>query len=825
MATRFRLWLKGVARILADPPSRLAFRLIVVAAVLFLLLRLTQTETLTVELHVADGRCTAVLYGRSSTIDCPELARGASLTPKVSYAGSWYVLDPRRAADPRLPMTWRDVRLTDGDGRPLAEGAPLPLAFNVRARLLRPREPAALVLYSPDYFGQVAPAWAFIVDGPNRRGVWWEWEGATWDLHGRPSTALSGIPLEWPTGQQLKPLIGVLLSGGLGSMALVLPLLRILLSQPSGSRPAPIIPGLSQFTARLATFATRHPSLVTRCSVLVAILFAFAVASHVAISVLGRIPHVQDSVTYLFQAQTLARGAVTAPAPPLATAEHTAHFDQEFLLVRDGRWFGKYPPGYPAVLALGVLARAPWLVNPLLAALTVALFYALARRFRQTTDHRPPPPASLNTAPLNTAPPTTDLLAPLLLATSPFFLVMSGSLMAHTTELFWTTLFMLAWITALARRPAHRHPGRAISLVTRHSSHVTPWPLLAGVALGMLFLTRQYTAATIGLSFGAGWLVAQRLAGRRRQTPHDSPQTATRLNTAPLITDLLNTALLLLTALPFLLALLAHQHAVTGNALTDPRLLYWPYDRVGFGPDIGQPENAFDVTQTSAGLAIAWFSDPTQPPHGHSPARGLFNLTRNLEALESHLFGWPPLLTLAFVWLAFLLRRPSAGDWVWLLVALAVAGGYVAYWHAGIAYGPRYLYAALPALVILSARGVAALTATIGRDWAAAILVVLIGYNLWQLPGHVASYRVYNFISGSGQQRVEAAARTPALVFITPKEGDWWEYGAYFSGNTPWLDGPVVYARDLGLAENDRLRAHFPHRTAFRLTLGQLTEY
>jgi hypothetical protein len=39
--------------------------------------------------------------------------------------------------------------------------------------------------------------------------------------------------------------------------------------------------------------------------------------------------------------------------------------------MRDERWFGKYPPGFPAVLALGVLAGAPWLVNPVAAALAV----------------------------------------------------------------------------------------------------------------------------------------------------------------------------------------------------------------------------------------------------------------------------------------------------------------------------------------------------------------------------------------------------------------------------------------------------------------------
>ena len=191
------------------------------------------------------------------------------------------------------------------------------------------------------------------------------------------------------------------------------------------------------------------------------ILFTFAIATHVAIHVLERAPHVQDSVTYLFQAQTLARGRLTAPAPPLAEAEATPHFAQEFLLVRHGRWFGKYTPGYPMLLALGVLVRAPWLVNPLLAALAVAVMFPLSKelmgdrrrqtadhvltgdRRRQTADHELTDDGRQSTIDTQktthtqiTDPLPTHLLLPLLLALSPFFLIMSGSLMAHTCLLY-----------------------------------------------------------------------------------------------------------------------------------------------------------------------------------------------------------------------------------------------------------------------------------------------------------------------------------------------------------------------------------------------------
>lgn len=282
-------------------------------------------------------------------------------------------------------------------------------------------------------------------------------------------------------------------------------------------------------------------------------------------------------------------------------------------------------------------------------------------------------------------------------------------------------------------------------------------------------------------------------------------------------------AVMLLAAVPFGLALFAYQAAITGDPFTDPRLLYWPYDRVGFGPQIGEPENVYTYWQSDAGPAIQWMTDPEQPPRGHTPSRGLYNLGRNVSALERYLFGWPPLLTLAFIWPAFLLRRPAAADRVLLLVAVAVGAGYIAFWASGIAYGPRYLYAALPALVLLTARGVGALATAAGRGPTATLVLLLIGYNLLHLPCWIESYRGYNFISGEPRASVEAAVAPPALVFVSVSQDDWWEYGVFFTGHSPHLDGDFVYARDLGRTENDRLRAAFPGRAAYLWRDGQIT--
>lgn len=712
----------------------------------------TWTESLALSLSVADGRCTAELYGRTTSIDCPGLAGGslAALSGKSEPP-----LGMSRGPLERLApgSAWAALELRGRDGQTRPPVGPLPDDFVVEGILRRPNEPSGLVLLRPGS----DDGWAFIPDGETRRGVWWTWRD------GDPSAPIQGVPIGKPLVAQTQSFLGRLLGGWQGSVL-------VFVGAWLGAKALALV--------AIRIFPQSRRVIPQTFIVIVPTLFVFAVALHVSVDVLERIPHVQDSVTYLFQAQTLARGELAAPAPPLAEAEQTRHFEQEFLLVRDGRWFGKYSPGYPALLAVGVLAGGHWLVNPLLAAMTVPLVYGLASVLYEKAAHRH----------------LLQAISTLLLATSPFFLVMSGSLMAHAAELFWTALFMVAWARSL-------RAGR------------WRWAIPAGLAIGMLFLTRQFTALTVGLSFGVGWMMLRWWAGRRDQ---GATNALMRLR-APALA-------MLAAAAPFVLLLLAYQAALTGDPFTDPRLLYWPYDRVGFGPGTGESQNVFAFTPTNVGPAQVWSTDPHQPPRGNSPSLGLYNLGRNLSALQESLFAWPPLLTLAFVWLAFLLRRPAAADWVLLLVAVAVAGGYVAYWAAGIAYGPRYFYAALPALVILSARGLIALGRATDRRVTTALVVGLAIYSVAALPDTVEKYRGYNFVNGQERAAVERSVERPALVLATVSEADWWEYGSLFSGNTPWLDGEIIYARDLGPAENARLRAAFPDRRAYLWRDNRLIE-
>ena len=374
---------------------------------------------------------------------------------------------------------------------------------------------------------------------------------------------------------------------------------------------------------------------------------------------------------------------------------------------------------------------------------------------------------------------------------------MAGSMLAHPAMLFWIVLFLLSWLQLL-RRP------RALG-----------WSVAAGVAAGMALLTRQATAVAViapfvALTTAVAWLQSPRLERRR------------------LLDNLVRRgALLVAAALPFLLLLFYNQAVLTGDPFTDPRWLARPWDRPGFGPEVGEPQNSFLLNATENGPLVTWFYDPTLPPRGHSLARGLYNTEQNWRALDLHLFGWPPLFTLSFIWLFLLLARPAWPDWILLAVIGGVVAVYVAFWASGIMYGPRYYYVTLPAFLLLTARGVQAAAAWFGgrrgRWTVALLLALLIAYSVTAvLPRFVSIYRGYNFVSGTYQETVAAAVDGQALVFIAPETGDWWEYGRFFSANTPWLDSRIIYARDRGWEANRRLQRIYPDRPAYVWEEGRL---
>lgn len=180
-------------------------------------------------------------------------------------------------------------------------------------------------------------------------------------------------------------------------------------------------------------------------------------------------PQLVDSVIQLFQAKIFAAGDVAAPAPPAPQFFVTQH-----MIVDDGRWYSQYPPGHSALLAMGVLAGAPWLVPIALSLAAAALLHGFARRAYDA--------------------PTAGVTL-LLTVLAPFFFFMGASFMSHVSSLAAVCGFLYCY----ARWEA---AGRLGSLAA------------AGAVLGAAFLSRPVEALAIGAVFGAA-LAADCVRSRR----------------------------------------------------------------------------------------------------------------------------------------------------------------------------------------------------------------------------------------------------------------------------------------------------------------------
>ncbi len=180
--------------------------------------------------------------------------------------------------------------------------------------------------------------------------------------------------------------------------------------------------------------------------------------------VLEHVPHIDDSIAQLFQAKTLSIRRWYLDPPPVPEAFRYAH------VVLDDKWYGIYPPGFPLVLMIGVLAGVPWLVNPFLAMLTVPALYLYARRIYDARIAR---------------------FAVVLLCLSPFFLVMESGMMNHPLTLLVLLLFALS-----------------LEYAKRHQSAF----LLSGFLAGYAFIIRPLTALGIGIPLGIYFLYEQKMS-------------------------------------------------------------------------------------------------------------------------------------------------------------------------------------------------------------------------------------------------------------------------------------------------------------------------
>ncbi len=474
-----------------------------------------------------------------------------------------------------------------------------------------------------------------------------------------------------------------------------------------------------------------------------------AMAAVINCGILDRVPHIPDSVAYLFQAKYFSAGHLYLPSPP----DYESFLLDQSVFNDGAKWYGFGFPGWPAILAIGVLLKVPWLVNPILGGLTVILAYALVVRLYNRTMAN---------------------MVVLLLALSPWFLLMSSSFMAHT-------LLLVLMLSALLAMEKAKTSGRGL------------WGCIVGVFLGALFLTRPFEGLLIGVFVG---LRALGLGGPRL--------------TSQAIAGLV-VATLLVSGLLF-----GYNYKLTGDPMKTPfekcmDARFSPgTDRLGFGPDVGRHD--------------IW--PHVDPLPGHGPVDIVINANMNFYKCNFELFGWS-FGSLIFVVLFLLLGKLRKSDWYFLFIIIAIVVGQSFYWHSGGPdWGARYWYLILLSLVVLTVRGIQTLQQRLnyidsskltGTRITAFILVATIVAFINVMPWRcITKYYRYRDMSGDMRRLSKKHNFGHSLVFVKSKASEKEDFAMAFLLNPPTLEGSgTIYALDTGFSHRKKVRQHFPDRPVY----------
>lgn len=190
---------------------------------------------------------------------------------------------------------------------------------------------------------------------------------------------------------------------------------------------------------------------------MLAALWVVVLAGALSFFVYQAHPSVPDEVQYLFQAKYFAAGQLTTNAPLVPEA-----FSMYMIPHDEAQWFSIFPPGWAAMLAIGVKFNIVWLINPLLGALCVLLTYSFLQEIYSRRLAR---------------------ISILLMCCSPWFIFMSMSLMSHLCTLACALTAAVLFLRAIKT-------GKIF------------YVFAAGLAIGILSLVRPLDALIAAAALG-----------------------------------------------------------------------------------------------------------------------------------------------------------------------------------------------------------------------------------------------------------------------------------------------------------------------------------
>jgi hypothetical protein len=488
----------------------------------------------------------------------------------------------------------------------------------------------------------------------------------------------------------------------------------------------------------------------------------FLASSLVTQRVFEGVPHIEDEIAYVWQAKALIEGHMKISSPP-----HHSSYIVPFIVDYLGERFGKYPPGWPALLSVAIrLGIRAW-INPFMAGLGVWLTYLLGKRVFSEF---------------------VGLLAAGLTVTSPFFLMNSGSLLSHPFGLVLSSLLALGWLESFWDDKTAKNKEDLAQVKKQWL-----YAIISASALGLLVLTRPMTALAVAAPFGIHGLYLMFRSDARKR---------------------LRLFVFALMAILFVGLYLLWQYSLTGDPLLNPYTLWWSYDKVGFGSGYGRISGGHT-------LNLAWINLRNSLIAGSSDLFGwssfswiflpfgLWAARRNPKGLLLGSVVVSMVLLYMTYWIGATLYGPRYYyESLFSLTLFSAAGiAWLAGWptRLGVSFQRYTGWSKLrPLLTTL-------------------LLGVLVGINLLlYTPMRLGEmYALYDIELADQEPFMTPAAQslTPALVIVHTSH--WMEYGALLDLEDPELTTPFIFAWSISPTIDATLANDFPSRTVYHYYPGQ----
>lgn len=253
-----------------------------------------------------------------------------------------------------------------------------------------------------------------------------------------------------------------------------------------------------------------------------------------------------DEYAYIISAKLFSMGKLSVPSPP-----HSMFFNY-WHVINDGKYYGKYPPGWPFFLSLGMIAGIPMASNLAFGLLTLVVVYLMGEEFFSRG---------------------TGITAAVLMGISPYFIFNSASYFSHTSMLFFITLFTYVYLR-------------------NAESEKTVNYFVLGTALGTAFNIRPLDAVVIGACFFAHHALTVWLRFREGSLRSER---------------LVNGGFVFVFGLGIFIAIfLLYNHVQTGNAFLMPFQKYSPKDSISFGLESGKLQTMESITTSLLKKLVVW---------------------------------------------------------------------------------------------------------------------------------------------------------------------------------------------------------------------------